>query len=113
MDEDKARRLLAGERERIERAIAKLARSDAQEHEGREEPGERGSESLYEDELQAGLAEDLAAQLAAIERAEARLAAGTYGVSIESGERIPDGRLEAMPTAERTLAEEERRGPGQ
>ena len=44
----------------------------------------------------------------AVERAEARLEAGTYGLSVESGEPIPDGRLEARPTAERTVEEEER-----
>jgi DnaK suppressor protein len=46
--------------------------------------------------------------LIALERAEARLAAGTYGLSIESGDPIPDGRLEAVPLAERTVEEEER-----
>ena len=58
---------------------------------------------IFSDE---GLADDLREELAAVERAEARLAAGTYGVSIESGEPIPDERLEALPTAERTAAEE-------
>ena len=48
-------------------------------------------------------------QLAAIERAEARLAAGTYGLSVESGEPIPDERLEVSPTAELTVEEERRR----
>jgi DnaK suppressor protein len=43
-----------------------------------------------------------------VERAEQRLAEGTYGLSIESGEPIADDRLEAMPTAERTAAEQER-----
>jgi DnaK suppressor protein len=46
-------------------------------------------------------------ELAAVERAEARLGAGTYGLSIESGKPIPDGRLEALPTAERTIEEED------
>ena len=41
-------------------------------------------------------------------RAEQRLAEGRYGLSIESGDPIPDERLEAIPTAERTVAEEER-----
>ena len=50
--------------------------------------------------------EDFKAQLAALERAEERLAAGTYGLSIESGEPIPDERLEVVPTAERTVEEE-------
>ena len=58
-----------------------------------------------------GLAEDLGEQLAAVKRAEERLAAGTYGLSIESGEPIPDERLEALPTAELTAEEERRRRP--
>ena len=37
-------------------------------------------------------------ELAAVERDEQRLAAGMYGLSIESGEPIPDERLEAVPT---------------
>jgi RNA polymerase-binding transcription factor DksA len=36
---------------------------------------------------------------------------GTYGKSIESGEPIPDARLEAIPWAERTEEEEARLGP--
>jgi DnaK suppressor protein len=51
---------------------------------------------------------DLRAELAAVERAEQRLADGTFGLSVESGEPIPDARLEALPTAERTVAEQER-----
>ena len=63
---------------------------------------------LYDNELDEGLADDLRAELAAVERAEQRLAAGTYGLSIESGEPIPDERLEAVPTAERTAEEQAR-----
>ena len=63
---------------------------------------------VYQDELDEGLADDLREELAAVERAEARLAAGTYGLSIESGKPIPDERLEAIPTAERTVVEEAR-----
>ena len=50
------------------------------------------------------------AELEAIERAEERLAAGTYGLSVESGEPIPDGRLEAIPWAERSEHEQQRFG---
>jgi DnaK suppressor protein len=110
MDPDRAHELLDGERKRIEQAIGARAedRSGAAEVEG--EPGERDSEDLYQDEFDAGRAEDLAEQLAALERAEARLAAGTFGLSIESGVPIPDERLEALPTAERTVEEQELRG---
>jgi DnaK suppressor protein len=112
MDPDRARQLLAAERERIERELAKLRRDASQDAEGQSEPGEHDSEDLYEEELGTGLAEDLSEQLAAVERAEARLAEGVYGLSIDSGEPIPDERLEAMPTAERTVAEQERLGRG-
>jgi len=45
-----------------------------------------------------------------VERAERRLQDGTYGLSVESGEPIPDARLEIYPTAELTVEEEEARG---
>jgi RNA polymerase-binding transcription factor len=109
MDPDRAHQLLAAERERIEREIAELG---ADPDSDRDDPGDRGSEDLYQAEYDAGRAADLRDQLAAVERAEARLADGTFGLSVESGEPIPDGRLEAVPTAERTVAEEERIGRG-
>jgi DnaK suppressor protein len=107
VDRDRARELLAEERERIERALARLGPQDTGEPAGDIDPGNLASE-LYQDELDQGLADDLRAELAAVERAEARLAAGTYGLSIESGAPIPDERLEAVPTAERTAEEEAR-----
>jgi len=107
MDSDRARELLANERSRIERLLAHLGHKDTGEPADEEDPANLASE-LYQDELDAGLAEDLLEQLAAVERAEARLAAGTYGLSIESGKPIPDERLEALPTAERTVDEEAR-----
>jgi DnaK suppressor protein len=107
MDPDRARELLAGERERIARALAQLGHQDTGEPADEEDPGNLASD-LYQDELDEGLADDLREELRAVERAEARLAAGTYGRSIESGEPIPDERLEAVPTAERTVEEEAR-----
>jgi DnaK suppressor protein len=101
--------LLALERERIERALAALGREGPLEASDRREPGDEDSEDLYQDEFDAGRADDLHGQLASLERAEARLAAGTYGLSVESGEPIPDARLEAVPTAERTVEEQRRR----
>jgi DnaK suppressor protein len=96
---------LAAERKRIERALAQLGREDTGEPADEKDPANLASE-LYQDELDEGLADDLREKLAAVERAEARLAAGTYGLSIESGKPIPDERLEALPTAERTAEEE-------
>ncbi|HUB05094.1 MAG TPA: hypothetical protein VMA76_08485 [Solirubrobacteraceae bacterium] len=110
MDSDRARKLLADERARIEEAMAALNRDGALEGDERVEPGDLDSEDLYQDEFNATRADDLQRELDALERAEARLADGTYGLSVESGEPIPDGRLEAFPTAERTVDEEDRLG---
>lgn len=110
VDPDRAHELLGRERERIERAIAGLGEQDREAAAEQGEPGDRGSENLYQSEFDAGLAEDLAEQLAALERAEARLAAGTYGLSVDSGEPIPDDRLETLPTSERTVEEQDRVG---
>ena len=106
MDTNRARELVAAERDRIERSLARLGPQNDGEPVDEYDPANLASD-LYQDELDEGLADDLREQLAAVERAEERLAAGTYGLSIESGKPIPDGRLEALPTAELT-AEEER-----
>jgi DnaK suppressor protein len=107
VDADRARELLARERERIEGAIAAI-NEGPQEGDDRKEPGDEGTEALYQDEYDEGRAEDLRKDLAALERAEERLKAGTYGLSVDSGKPIPDGRLEAVPTAERTVEEQQR-----
>jgi DnaK suppressor protein len=109
MDSDRARELLARERARIEQAMAALEREGPLEASDRKEPGDEDSQDLYQDEFNEGRAEDLRSELASLERAEDRLAAGTYGLSIDSGEPIPDGRLEALPLAERTVEEERQR----
>jgi len=106
VDPARARQLLAAERERIERDLAGLVHPDegAAAEADEFDAGDLGRE-LLQDELDEGRREDLQEQLAAVERAEQRLAAGTYGLSVQSGESIPDERLEAVPTAELTVAE--------
>ena len=91
--------------------MAALESDGGLEGDDRVEPGDRDSEDLYQDEFDATRAEDLRRELDSLERAEARLADGTYGLSVESGEPIPDARLEARPTAERTIEEQDRLGP--
>ena len=105
MDPDRARELLRVERTRVERALGHAAHEDDAEPGDVQDPGNLASD-LYQDELNESLRDDFRAQLAAVERAEARLAAGTYGLSVRSGEPIPDERLEARPTAELTVEEE-------
>ena len=109
MELERARRLVAAERCRIEEALARLAADRRADFEVRDQqPGEDGGAEVGDEELEAGLTLELRGQLEAVERAEARLAAGTYGRSVESGEPIPDERLEADPLAERTVAEQSR-----
>jgi DnaK suppressor protein len=106
VDPARARQLLAAERERIERDLAGLVHPDegAAAEADEFDAGDLGRE-LLQDELDEGRREDLQEQLAAVERAVQRLAAGTYGLSVQSGEPIPDERLEVVPTAELTVAE--------
>jgi RNA polymerase-binding transcription factor len=110
MDPERARELLQAERNRIERALVTREHHDAGEGDA-EDPTNLGSD-LYQDELDEGFRDDLEARLAAVGRAEARLAAGTYGLSVASGESIPDQRLEVFPTAELTVEEERAREGG-
>jgi DnaK suppressor protein len=109
MDEARARAMLADERRRVERLLADATRGG---QESRESEGEVGdiadpAESFTSQEGQDAVAGQLRARMAAVERAEARLAAGTYGYSVKSGLSIPDERLEADPAAELTVEEEE------
>jgi RNA polymerase-binding transcription factor len=106
VDATRAQELLAAERRRIERELEALgigANSELSHQD--QHPADEASE-LFEEERDQGLRERL--QLEAVARAERRLAEGTYGLSVESGEPIPDERLEAYPTAERTVEEQRR-----
>ena len=107
MDPAAARDLLAGERERIERELAALAAPETDPDADPADAGDNAPE-LLDAEIDSGLAAPLREELAAIERAEARLAEGTYGLSVDSGEPIPDARLQAIPWAERTAEEQAR-----
>jgi DnaK suppressor protein len=74
-----------------------------------QQTGETDAGSELETEMvEVALQNDMRARLAAVERAEARIAAGSYGRSVESGDMIPDERLEADPLAERTVEEQRR-----
>jgi DnaK suppressor protein len=108
MDPERAAELLRAERVRIERAIVTREPQDDGEDSDDEDPGNLAS-NLWQAEFDEGLRGDLETQLAAVGRAEERLAAGTYGLSVESGEPIPDERLEIFPTAELTVEEERAR----
>jgi DnaK suppressor protein len=102
MDQTQARTLLADERARLQRLL--------QAETGQPQAAQLGDEVDDADRRnaeQTGLAIDqlLRARWAALQRAEARLAAGSYGRSVRSGQPIPDQRLEADPLTELTLEE--------
>lgn len=109
MDEKRARSLLAQQRERLERLLADTnQREDEEELSHADQHMADDAQFLADEEVDEGLREQLQAELEAIARAEQRLAEGTYGRSVESGEPIPDARLEAVPWAERTAEEQTR-----
>jgi RNA polymerase-binding transcription factor DksA len=110
VDSDRAAQLLKDARERITAELGRLAPGGGDELSHVDQhPADEGTE-MFENERDAGLADRLRDELAAVERAEKRLEEGTYGVSVESGDPIPDDRLEVVPWAERTVEEQARYG---
>lgn len=108
MDQQRARVLLREERHRLEQ-LQSLVDAD---HD-RVAPADEVSEDLVDGadrrtmvETDEAVARQLTSRLEALQRAEDRLAAGTYGRSVLSGRPIPDERLEAFPLAELTVDEE-------
>ncbi len=108
MDVERARALLAAKRDEVQKL---LAETDAAGREDRSSEDEQGADvadpaqSLTQQGMDDAIAESLSDRLAAVERAEQRLADGTYGRSVQSGKPIPDARLEADPAAELTVEE--------
>jgi DnaK suppressor protein len=108
MEEERARALLGAERQRLERLLASVNA----DHD-RVAPADGVAEDLVDgadrrvgEETDEAVARQLQKRLEALQRAEDRLAAGTYGRSVLSGRPIPDERLEAFPLAELTVDEE-------
>jgi DnaK suppressor protein len=108
MEEARARELLETERARIEAALRSAQAGPAGEElsDDDDEQADLATDT-YQAELDETRRDELTEQLRALERAEQRLADGTYGRSVVSGEPIADERLEVEPAAERTAAEQE------
>lgn len=110
MDDERARALLQEERVRVQRllggadAVGRSDRQAADEDAGSSDAAELLTSQGTDD----ALAAELRDRLAALDRAEERLKAGTFGRSIRSGQTIPDDRLEADPAAELTVEEADR-----
>jgi DnaK suppressor protein len=112
MDKARARALLDEERRRLDELSRAVSRDhdDAVAGSSPEDPADGADRRLAEETTET-LGERLRDRWDALERAEARLAAGTYGASVLSGRPIPDERLEAFPLADLTVDEAARTGP--
>ncbi len=112
MDEQRARQLIDEERRRLtdeleqERAAVGADIASPQDLASYDD----APPILNAEATDAALIETIEARLGALDRAEGRLAAGTYGRSVRSGVPIPDERLEADPAAELTVEEASERG---
>jgi DnaK suppressor protein len=107
LDESRARALLRAERAEVAsllRQTEESVREDQQVTDIPEDFGDAGL-PLTEGAEEEAVADQLRDRLAAIDRALARIEAGTYGRSVLSGKPIPEQRLEADPAAEVTVEE--------
>lgn len=108
MDKTRARALLEAERTRVESLLRDTVEGAEEDRDAaNQQPADSADPAT---DLTAELGNDaitvqLRERLVAIARAERRLEEGTYGLSIRSGEPIPDDRLEADPAAELTAPE--------
>jgi DnaK suppressor protein len=66
------------------------------------------SQDIFTREMDASIGEQVRRRLREVDRALHKIEEGTYGLSDESGESIPRGRLQAVPEAIRTVEEQQR-----
>jgi DnaK suppressor protein len=99
--------LLGGEEDTIA-----SERSDAQEHGDEAEEYEDEAQGMAQNEVNQALHDVNDRRVHDIERALQKIADGTYGFSDASGDPIPKARLEAVPEAIFTVAEQGKRDTG-
>ena len=83
----------------------------AQAHQAREI--EDDAQQMAQGDIDGALSAVEAQRLRSIDRALAKMDAGTYGLSDSSGDPIPGARPDAMPEAELTIEEEDAREKAQ
>jgi DnaK suppressor protein len=107
MDDKRAASLLLAERLRVQELLGESSEAGDEDRDGANQQGDMSdpATSLTLEEQNDAVSVALRQRLAAIQRAEERLIAGTYGRSVRSGLAIPDERLEADPAAELTVEE--------
>ncbi len=99
MDEERARRLLAAERSRVQRLLTETESASQQDRAEANEPGDLSdpAERLTAEESDDAVASGLRERLAALDRAESRIMEGTFGYSVRSGLPIPEARSRSRP----------------
>jgi DnaK suppressor protein len=107
MDTTRAKDLLGAERLRVEQLLKDIDQAGAADRVAANQSGDMydSAEPLTTQGGDESVKAELTDRLAAVDRAERRLEDGTYGLSVRSGQPIPDDRLEADPTAELTVEE--------
>jgi DnaK suppressor protein len=107
MDNTRAKDLLRTERRRVEQLLKDVETAGAADRVAANQPGDMfdSAEPLTREGGDESVKAELTDRLAALDRADQRVADGTYGLSVRSGQPIPDDRLEADPTAELTVEE--------
>ena len=111
MDPARAREMLATERTEVLAMLAEITSAGRQDRIAEQDTGDSvdTAQPLASEGVDDAVEAQLRRRLAALDRAEKRLDAGTYGLSLRSGTPIPDARLEADPAAELTFEEASRR----
>lgn len=107
MDENRARALLRAERDEVATLLRETDEAATADDQATDIPRDYGDAGLplTQEANDEAVAAQLRDRLGAIDRALARIEAGTYGRSVLSGKPIPDQRLEADPAAELTVEE--------
>jgi DnaK suppressor protein len=100
---------LKSELERVRGGLQEDERFRAEEEEDfTEHDSGDMSQSLFTREVDATVERQVERRLEHVERALQKIEQGTYGLSDDSGDPIPRGRLEAVPEAIRTVEEQQR-----
>ncbi len=107
MDEGRARTLLRAERSEVAALLKQTQDAESINRQAPDSAEDFGDAALplTEQANDAAVADQLQSRLDVIDRALARIEAGSYGRSVLSGKPIPGERLEADPAAELTIEE--------
>jgi DnaK suppressor protein len=108
----RAEELLRAERVRVGELVESMTAGVQNDRTAANQPGDMfdSAQPLTEEGTDEAVLTGLRRRLDAIDRAEERLRAGTYGYSVRSGLPISDQRLEADPAAELTVEEAQQAG---